>query len=147
MIQFHLKTGEYGWLSNFAPYPVKIDGIEWPTNEHYYQASKFVDAPEWVDAIRLVSRPYDAWRMGRSPDHPCRADWSFVKDEVMLRAVRAKFSQHEDLKYRLIGTGDEELVEHSANDTYWGDGGDGTGQNRLGQILMQVRRESLGIGI
>lgn len=59
----------------------------------------------------------------------------------MLTAVRAKFTQHEDLKQVLLSTGDAILVEHTSNDRYWGDGGDGTGRNALGKILMQVREE------
>jgi hypothetical protein len=35
--------------------------------------------------------------------------------------------------------GDALLVEHTASDSYWGDGGDGSGKNRLGHILMCVR--------
>jgi hypothetical protein len=59
----------------------------------------------------------------------------------MLEAVRAKFTQHDDLKAILLGTGDAKLVEHTENDSYWGDGGDGSGKNRLGQLLMQLRTE------
>ena len=59
----------------------------------------------------------------------------------MLEAVRAKFTQHEDLRAILLGTGNAKLVEHTENDSYWGDGGDGSGKNRLGQILMRVRDE------
>jgi predicted NAD-dependent protein-ADP-ribosyltransferase YbiA (DUF1768 family) len=33
------------------------------------------------------------------------------------------------------------LVEHTARDSYWGDGGDGSGRNRLGHLLMQLRAE------
>lgn len=141
VIRFHLKTGEFGFLSNFAPYPVKIDGVEWPTSEHYYQASKFINDLTWMEAIRLVYRPYDAWRMGRSSEHLRRNDWDDVKDDVMLRAVRAKFAQNLDVRSALLATADAILVEHSSKDSYWGDGGDGSGQNRLGQILMQVRLE------
>jgi predicted NAD-dependent protein-ADP-ribosyltransferase YbiA (DUF1768 family) len=39
----------------------------------------------------------------------------------------------------LISTGDATIVEHSAYDNYWGDGGDGSGENRLGELLMQIR--------
>lgn len=141
MIQFHLKTGQWGWLSNFAPYPITIDAVEWPTTEHYYQASKFIDDPGWMEAIRVVTRPYDAFRMGRSPEHTPRSDWDEVKDHVMLRALRAKFAQHENLRQALLATGESTLVEHAPNDRYWGDGGDGSGLNRLGQLLMQVRQE------
>ncbi len=59
----------------------------------------------------------------------------------MLDALRAKFTQHEELRELLLGTGDAGLVEHTANDSYWGDGGDGSGKNRLGVLLMQVRCE------
>jgi hypothetical protein len=45
------------------------------------------------------------------------------------------------LKALLLGTGEAVLVEHTANDSYWGDGGDGSGKNRLGALLMQVRAE------
>ena len=68
-------------------------------------------------------------------------DWAKVKDSVMLDAVRAKFNQYDELKELLLSTGDAKIVEHTANDSYWGNGGDGKGKNRLGQILMLVRRE------
>jgi len=55
--------------------------------------------------------------------------------------VRARFSQHEDLKRLLLDTGDAKLVEHTTNDDYWGDGGDGSGKNMLGRLLMEVREE------
>lgn len=59
----------------------------------------------------------------------------------MHEAVRAKFTQHGELREYLLGTGDARLVEHTESDAYWGDGGDGSGRNRLGEILMQVRSE------
>jgi ribA/ribD-fused uncharacterized protein len=64
-----------------------------------------------------------------------------AKDRIMHEAVLAKFSQHADLKEILLGTGDATIVEHTGNDRYWGDGGDGSGKNKLGQILMRVREE------
>jgi O-acetyl-ADP-ribose deacetylase (regulator of RNase III) len=39
----------------------------------------------------------------------------------------------------LLSTGNDYLVEHTKNDSYWADGGDGTGKNMLGIILMEVR--------
>ena len=38
------------------------------------------------------------------------------------------------------GTAGGRIIEHSENDRYWGDGGDGSGRNKLGQILMEVRK-------
>jgi ribA/ribD-fused uncharacterized protein len=82
-----------------------------------------------------------AARMGRSHKRPLRKDWENVKDRIMHEAVLAKFSQHADLREMLLGTGDAKIVEHTENDSYWGDGGDGKGKNMLGQILMKVREE------
>ncbi len=59
----------------------------------------------------------------------------------MHEAVLAKFTQHADLRAILLATGDLMIVEHTENDHYWGDGGDGSGKNRLGAILMRVRDE------
>ena len=82
-----------------------------------------------------------AARMGRSRSRPLRKDWESVKDQIMLEALRAKFAQHDNLKELLLNTGDARLVEHTSNDRYWADGGDGTGRNQLGALLMQVRSE------
>jgi ribA/ribD-fused uncharacterized protein len=94
-----------------------------------------------MEAIRIVIRPYDAWRMGRSPEHVRRTDWDEVRDDVMLRAVSAKFSQHRDVRNVLFATGEATFVEHFPKDNHWGDGGDGSGRNRLAQLLMQVSLE------
>jgi ribA/ribD-fused uncharacterized protein len=82
-----------------------------------------------------------AARMGRDRTKPLRKDWEAVKDDIMREAVRAKFRQRADLAKILLGTGDAFIVEHTENDSYWGDGGDGSGKNMLGTILMEVRQE------
>jgi ribA/ribD-fused uncharacterized protein len=75
------------------------------------------------------------------PKIPIRVDWEEVKDDVMLRAVRAKFEAYTTLKELLLSTGDEEIIEKTTKDLYWGCGTNGTGKNMLGIILMQVRSE------
>ena len=62
-----------------------------------------------------------------------------VKEEVMKKALLAKFRTHEDLKTLLLSTGKEKLVENAPRDYYWGCGANGNGKNRLGKILMEVR--------
>ncbi|HLY31420.1 MAG TPA: NADAR domain-containing protein, partial [Ktedonobacterales bacterium] len=57
----------------------------------------------------------------------------------MLRGVLRKFETHERPRAILLGTGDEEIVESSPSDYYWGCGADGSGKNRLGHTLMLVR--------
>jgi ribA/ribD-fused uncharacterized protein len=112
----------------------------WPTSEHYFQAQKFAGTPH-EEEVRQAKSPMIAARMGRSRKRPLRKDWEKVKDDVMLQALRAKFTQHPELKKLLLGTGDAPLVEHTKNDRYWADGGDGKGLNRLGILLMRLRTE------
>lgn len=57
----------------------------------------------------------------------------------MFDALKAKFTQHEDLRKLLLKTEDKILIEHTENDSYWGDGGDGSGKNKLGKLLMKLR--------
>lgn len=139
-IHFYTVTADYGCFSNFSRHPIFLDGKRWPTSEHYFQAQKFAGT-EFAEEIRLAKRPMEAANLGRSRRHPMRADWESVKESVMYAALRAKFTQHEDLRSILLGTGDAILVEHTANDAYWGDGGDGRGRNRLGHLLMRLREE------
>ena len=140
IIKFYKTTDEYGCFSNFAAYPIEIDGKLWPTSEHYFQAQKFAGTPH-EEAIRQASSPMIAAHLGRDRSKGLRSDWEKVKDNIMLKAVRAKFSQHEDIAQILLNTKDALLIEHTKNDSYWGDGGHGRGKNMLGQILMQVREE------
>jgi len=93
------------------------------------------------EEIRLAKSPMVAARMGRARSRPLRRDWEQVKDGVMQDALRAKFSQHPGLKAKPLATADARLVEHTKNDSYWADGGDGTGRNRLGELLMELREE------
>ncbi len=140
VINFYTTTGAYGCFSNFSRHPVLVGDKRWPTSEHYFQAQKFRGTAH-EEAVRLCKTPAQAAALGRSRTLPLRPDWESVKDQVMLEVVRAKFAQHEDLRAILLGTGTALLVEHTDNDSYWGDGGDGSGCNRLAHVLMQVREE------
>jgi len=139
-IHFYSTQGEYGCFSNFSRHSIFLGGKRWPTSEHYFQAQKFVGT-EHEEEVRNCKTPSLAANLGRSRKLPLRRDWESVKDRIMLEAVRAKFTQHDDLKALLLSTDSAKLVERTANDSYWGDGGDGSGQNRLGQLLMQLRDE------
>jgi N-glycosidase YbiA len=138
VIRFYLVGGPFGEFSNFAAFPIRVKGLEWPTTEHYFQAQKFAGTPH-EEAVRLKKTPGGAAKLGRDRSLPLREDWESVKDDVMREAVLAKFQQHPALVSLLLSTGDAELIEHTVNDAYWGDGGDGKGRNMLGKILMETR--------
>lgn len=139
-IYFYHTKKEYGSFSNFSRHSVVINDKKWPTSEHYYQAMKF-ESEDLQEQVRALSGPGEAADMGRDRSLPLKKNWSKDRDVVMTEVVRAKFSQHEDLKNLLVGTGDEYLVENSPIDYYWGCGYDKSGANMLGRILMLVRNE------
>ena len=139
-INFYRVGDKYGEFSNFAPFPITIDDQSWYTSEHYFQAQKFLDA-DYQEQIRSTKSPMQAAKMGRSRKYQLRSDWESSKDGVMLLALREKFSSYPVLRELLLSTGNALLIEHTANDHYWADGGDGSGLNMLGKLLMQVREE------
>ena len=139
-IYFYVPGDAYGALSNFSRHGVELDGLWWPTVEHFFQAQKFEDEA-YRERVRLARSPRDAKNLGRTRDRPLRADWDEVKEDVMLRACRQKFATHADAREVLLSTGDEEIVENAPGDFFWGCGADGNGRNALGRILMQVREE------
>jgi len=137
-IEFYHAKDRYACLSNFSPHPFRLDGAEWPTVEHFFQAAKFPGHAH-AERIRRAATPREAKRLGRTRQVKLRADWEQVKDDLMRRAVLAKFTQHADLRAILLDTGEEVLVENSPIDSYWGAGRSGDGRNMLGVILMEVR--------
>lgn len=115
IINFYSTSDDYGDFSNFAAWPIKVDGKTWPTSEHYFQAQKFLDE-KYREEIRRVSSPMVAARMGRDRSKPLRKNWESVKEQVMRKALRAKFEQHPELRALLLATAPAKLVEHTEND-------------------------------
>lgn len=138
-IRFYETSDEFGCFANFSPHPIRLKGKTWPTSEHYFQAQKFAGTP-LEEEIRKVKKPGIAFRKGNSrrKARPAKG-WDNKRDQVMREALNAKFTQHEELKQILLSTGNRKIVEHTEKDSYWGDGGNGTGKNRLGQLLMELR--------
>ena len=141
-IYFYKKDEKYYEFTNFWPSPIELDGKRWPTTEHYFQAQKFVGT-SLVEDIHKKKYPRDVFEFAQKPDiaSQCRKDWKEVRVQVMKKALMAKFTQHDDLCQLLINTGKRKLVERSPYDKFWGDGGNGSGKNQLGKLLMEVREE------
>jgi N-glycosidase YbiA len=137
-IRFYSTSGAYGAFSNFSSAPFILGGKRWPTTEHYFQAGKFVGTPQF-ELIRRARSPSVAATLGRSRAFRLRPDWESAKVDVMRRALDAKFRQHDDLRALLLSTGDEELIEETDTDSFWGCGSDGEGRNMLGRLLMELR--------
>jgi ribA/ribD-fused uncharacterized protein len=146
-IKFYGAHNLNGQLSNFY-YPKELvivneKGVKesWKSTEHFFQAQKFIDFPTQYNNIKASLSSAEAAKMGRIryKDAPLRADWESVKDDIMENALMCKFTQNKYLSDFLISTGDKVLIESTIRDTYWADGGNGFGINKLGNLLMKVR--------
>ena len=129
-------------FSNFYPREITdpTTGKVYANTEVLFQASK-ATTEEDHEKVRSCTNPGHAKRLGRAID--CVDNWDDIKEDVMRKALRLKFTQHEDLKQRLLDTGDAILTEGNYwHDTYWGVEFDtGKGKNRLGILLMELREE------
>lgn len=133
-------TGGFFFLSNFYQAQVSLDGVEYSSVEHAYQAAKSLD-PAAREAVRRCETPAEAKALGSRLD--LRPDWEAIKFEVMEALMWQKFSLP-DLRRQLLETGDAALIEgNNWGDRIWGctlsDGGEWVGENRLGRLLMAVR--------
>ncbi len=134
----------FGAFSNLYRRPVQLEGREFPTAEHAYQAGKPIKhtVREWILSaptpalVAMAAHGLYTWDIV--------PDWSRMKLNRMRDVLRAKFTQHSDLRELLLSTGNARLVEagrtNSPVNREWGEV-NGRGQNKLGLLLMELRDE------
>jgi hypothetical protein len=132
----------YGGFSNLFRRPIVFEGETFATSEHAYQAGKprKREVRDWVLSapspalVAMAAHGLYYWDIAPG--------WSQTKFDRMRGVLRAKFTQHEDLRLLLLSTGDARLVESATVDNevnrLWGEV-NGEGRNMLGQLLMELR--------
>ncbi|TGG91765.1 NADAR family protein [Natronospirillum operosum] len=120
--------------------PFELDGYEWPTAEHYYQAMKYPGRPRFQDILQAPDAKA-ARKIGRGWLKRPRPDWKQVRLVMMTRALYIQLQQYGDFTTALLDTGDKPIREMSQYDYFWGRGRDQRGHNHYGRILMDVRRK------
>ncbi len=130
-------VGDLAILSNYAQVPIIVDGVLWPSIEHFFQAQKFNDAA-LRELIRGSDSPSEAKRLAWSLDETLvRGDWPVVRRRIMAQALEMKFEQHPEAASALEMVWPMPVYEDSLEDQDWGIGADGTGQNMMGELLME----------
>lgn len=146
-IRFCFPVGEWWFLSPYAELPLKIevDGkfYIFPTVEHYYQAMKFYASDERFNTIINLKTPDEARLITKTPEYKINRRPNFDKNKfaIMEKGLRAKFAQNPQAAAMLKATGDALLIKSCAV-CYKCGFGEGSAQNRMGKILMQIRRET-----
>ncbi|MFE8073362.1 NADAR family protein [Marinobacteraceae bacterium S3BR75-40.1] len=132
------REDENNLLGTFAPYAFELEGKTWPTVEHYFQGMKFSDEAR-REQIRAAASPRQARKLGRKSHKSFRRDWKKIREVIMTRALYIRCKTYPALAEALLATGDQQLVENSNYDYFWGCGRDRRGQNAFGKVLMNVR--------
>ncbi|GAA0733954.1 NADAR family protein [Dactylosporangium roseum] len=139
-------------LSQWWPVEFTVDGVGFPSAEHYmmWRKARLFGAGDVAARILTVSHPNEAKTLGRTIPRFDEATWARERFGIVVEGNLAKFGQHPDLRAFLIGTGDRILVEASPLDRVWGIGlaadderasrpARWQGDNLLGFALMRVR--------
>src|ERR1700722_17242767 len=134
----------YGAFSNLFRRPITFEDRVFPTAEHAYQAGKArkEEVKEWILSapspalVAMAGHGLYTWDIVTA--------WSRIKFERMRKVLRAKYTQHADLRELLLSTGEARKVEvsrvNSVVNRTWGEV-NGKGRNMLGVLLMELRTE------
>lgn len=139
-------------LSQWFPATFTVDGVEYPTAEHFMMAEKarlFGDQ----DALTRVlgaATPGEAKARGREVRGFDERAWAEHRFDIVVRGSTAKFAARRDLREFLVASKNRVLVEASPQDRVWGiglardderaqDPRRWLGLNLLGFALMKAR--------
>src|SRR5262249_57493680 len=132
-------------------FPLRVNGLRVGSSEAVYQAFRCPHRPDWqreiLEAPHAMRAKMVAKKGGRRKEHS-RPDWQEIQVEVMRWCLRAKLAQHlQRFGGLLRRSAPRPIVEQSRKDRFWGAvvEADGVlrGENRLGQLLMELRDELL----
>lgn len=155
---FHKPEEENGFLSNLYPSPFRYFDYEFENAEQYFTFMKArICRDEEIEekVMQAAAEPRKTRRMRRRMDQENQTSielWPEIRREVMRWGVRQKFLQNPELLQKLLSTNYALLAEATDSNTVWGIGlpmeeykkykpGNWPGENLMGKVLMDVRRE------
>jgi len=144
-------------LSQWWPAPFRVDGVTYPTAEHFMMAGKARLFGDEVTASHILETPSpgDAKALGRAVRGYDEELWAASRYGTVVEGNTAKFGQNLVLLAYLAATAGRVLVEASPTDRVWGIGlaaddsrvgqpSQWEGLNLLGFALMEVRERLAG---
>jgi ribA/ribD-fused uncharacterized protein len=136
------RFDEASVFSTISPHSFVLDGVEWKTAEHYYQASKYKNFP-YAKAIIAAEDGQQAYVLGNRWLKRKVSGWKKNRQLYMTRALFRKVKEYPEVEQALLQTGNALLLETSQYDYYWGLGRDQRGVNMLGKVWMDIRKKLL----
>lgn len=154
MICFHNPDEENGYLSNWYLSEFIIDDITFSSMEQYmmYEKAILFHDQETAEKILQTDNVAEIKALGRTVQNFDDTVWGQSREEIVYKGVFEKFRQNPELRKRLERTGEEVIAECAVKDRIWGIGLSmkdkdrfcverWNGQNLLGKILMDVRKD------
>ena len=138
--QIFFYEHDYYIFSNFSSFAIEWKGKLYMTSECAYHSEKFDDI-EIKEKIRNLKSSHEAFKFAENNKHLYKSNWNDIKLDIMKDILRSKVEQHPYVLKKLIDSGDKELVENSWRDSYWGWGENRNGENHLGKLWMEIRKE------
>lgn len=143
------------WKESFSQWykrTFEVDGMEFNCNEQYmmWRKAKMFGDEDTAEEIMMCEDPWDQKALGRAVKNFNKFKWDSVSQDIVYEGNYAKFTQHPDLKKKLLSHGDRIFVEASPKDNLWGigmaedekgveDPANWRGENWLGLVLTRVR--------
>ncbi|ETN03807.1 hypothetical protein PPTG_15997 [Phytophthora nicotianae INRA-310] len=121
------RDRKFGFLSNFYPCEfTDTEGRRFYSSEQYFMKRKQEmfdrDNEKVAIAILRAKAPAVAKKLGRQVENYDDEVWAEHRYEVMLEALKLKFSSDEEMAAKLLATGAKRLYEASRHDAIWGIG-------------------------
>ena len=143
-IRFYKANDEFGFLSNLYPAPIIIEEKPWDfrefaTSEHAFQ---FMKPKSLAVADWLGKAPFPdvcATSAHHLLGYRIREDWKEIEVPVMKKVLWEKCEQHKEIFDLLLQTKGCKIIENSKTDSFWGEGKNGKGLNKLGELWMDLR--------
>jgi len=132
--------GKYFFLSNFFPCDISHRDKTFQNVEQCFQYEKAIIFHDEYTTNKILAapNPTDAKKLGKTIKNFNITLWNNIRKDEMFSILTNKFN-NPILAEQLRQTDNAELIEGNTwGDTYWGKY-NGTGQNILGKLLMEIR--------
>ena len=139
---------EWGFLGNFAPTPIVVDGVPFDCTEKLFQVMKFADTKSRRIIYARKGQPIKMMAKHLEKVGVVREDWGRIFIDAMKFCLMQKYAQSEAFRRELERSNGLFIVEQEANPRRpagaWSaklseDGRAWTGPNIMGRLLMELR--------
>ena len=121
---FHNPDEENGYLSNWYLSEFKVDSIQFSSMEQYMMYKKAISFEDTEIAKKILKTKDVSGikALGRQVSNYNDTYQNGVRQIIVYKGLIAKFSQNDDLKKRLLNTGNDIFVECAVQDKIRGIG-------------------------